>query len=136
MVTPANTPLKVVVPESTAEALVAAGVPVSSLFHRVGSVTPEAQQIVYAAPDEPVGRVLEVMGRHGFSQVPLRAREGAEVRGVFSYRSFTQRVASSLKLRGEIVEWPVEALAEDPRPFVDPTEELVEIFGVLDAREF
>jgi CBS domain-containing protein len=97
---------------------------------------PEAQELFYAAPDDPVGRVLEEMALHGFSQVPIRARAGAEVRGVFSHRSFAQRVTSSLKLRGEIVEWPVEALAEDPRPFVDPTEELVEIFDVLDAKEF
>jgi CBS domain-containing protein len=128
--------LNVVVPESTTSALSAAGVPVSALFHRVGSVIPEGQELLYARPDDPVQDVLELMASHGYSQIPLRAVPGAEIRGVFSYRSFAQHAIPRQKMRGGIVALPVEAFAEQPKPFIDPSQELTEIFDVLDAKEF
>jgi CBS domain-containing protein len=116
------------------EPLAQAAVPVASLFHRVGSVLPEDQNLVVAAPDDLAGDVLAVMGEHGYSQVPVRA--GAEVIGVFSYRSFARNAPRYHHLRKPLVELPIEAFVEGPFPLIDPADELSDIFDALDVLGF
>lgn len=61
------------------------------MFHLVNSLLPDEQNVVSVPPGTRVREALELMQRHGYSQLPVM--EGDLVLGVFSYRSFATRVA-------------------------------------------
>ena len=63
---------------------------VTELFHRVNSVIPDEQKLVTVKPEMAAADALELLEKHGFSQVPVVV--GQEVLGLFSYRDFSRRV--------------------------------------------
>jgi CBS domain-containing protein len=69
---------------------IANGKPLTSVFHRLSSVLPESQELVTVAPDTTAADALRLMGKHGYSQLPIV--HDAELIGVFSYRSFSRGV--------------------------------------------
>lgn len=62
----------------------------TDLFHRLNSVIPTDQEIMSVLPDSSVREALDLMRRHGFSQLPVVINR--RVLGFFSYRSFSQAV--------------------------------------------
>src|SRR5262245_51591456 len=68
---------------------------VTGLFHRLNSVLPTDQKIISVLPETSVQEALDLLNRHGFSQLPVMV--GQQVLGLFSYRSFAQAV---IKLSG------------------------------------
>ena len=69
---------------------------VTGLFHRLNSVLPIDQILISVLPETPVQEALALLGKHGFSQLPVIV--GQQVLGLFSYRSFSQAV---IKLSGD-----------------------------------
>lgn len=63
---------------------------VTKLFHRLNSVLPTDQHVISVLPETPVQEALNILGEHGFSQLPVMV--GQQVIGMFSYRSFSQAV--------------------------------------------
>jgi predicted transcriptional regulator len=63
---------------------------VTRLFHRLNSVLPIDQEIISVLPETPVQEALDILGKHGFSQLPVMVN--SQVLGLFSYRSFLQAV--------------------------------------------
>jgi CBS domain-containing protein len=88
----------------------------NKLFQGLGDVIPEAQSLVTAGPRDRVGEVLKQMSEGGFGQVPIILESG-EVLGVFSYRSFAQRLRMFLGAKAPDVpaamEMPVEDFLEE-----------------------
>ena len=124
-----------VVAEEAAEAVALASASVlSDLFHRVWSVIPTEQEICDVSPDARAAVAISLRQEHGFSQIPVR--EGREVLGVFSHRSFSAKacemVTSMPHTRLEDV--PVEVFIATPL-FVSPQDELHDIFDLLDATD-
>ena len=75
--------LKVVTAESE-------DVSLTAVVHRLNSVLPENQRMVTVTPETTASEAIQIMRNHGFSQIPVTA--GQEVLGLFSYRSFAQKV--------------------------------------------
>ena len=50
------------------------------LFHRVGQILPEEQELITIPPETTAREALELMQKHNFSQIPVTA--GNEVLGV------------------------------------------------------
>lgn len=69
---------------------------VTRLFHRLNSVLPIDQEVISVLPETPVHEAIEMLGKHGFSQLPVMVN--GRVLGLFSYRSFSQAV---IKLSGD-----------------------------------
>lgn len=65
----------------------------SELFHRINRVIPQDQKVLIIEPGCLVRDAIALMGRHGYSQVPVV--QNGEVLGVFSYRSFAQEAANT-----------------------------------------
>jgi hypothetical protein len=65
----------------------------SELFHRINRIIPEDQKVLSVPPTCLVRDAVELMRKHGYSQVPVV--ESGEVLGVFSYRSFAQGAANA-----------------------------------------
>ena len=63
-----------------------------NLFHLVNALVPDEQNVTVVRPDTPVREALDLMRENGFSQLPVM--EGDRVIGVFSYRSFANRINS------------------------------------------
>lgn len=109
---------------------------VTELFHRVNSVIPDEQSIVSVPPEMAVADALELLTKHGFSQVPVVV--GREVLGLFSYKTFSHAVITYSREAtenrgGDPLELTVEDCME-PRPsFARVTDEFVEWFDVLDS---
>ena len=66
----------------------------AELFHLVGRLVPDGQQVVAAPPNMTVAEAIRIMSEHNFTQLPVTA--GKAVLGVFSFRSLAQRL---LKMR-------------------------------------
>jgi len=69
---------------------------VTEMFHRLNSVLPIDQKIISVLPETPVQEALELLNKHGFSQLPVMVDQ--QVLGLFSYRSFSHAV---IKLSGD-----------------------------------
>jgi predicted transcriptional regulator len=63
---------------------------ISQLFHRLNRVIPENQELMKVAPGDKVSDALQKMRKHKFSQLPVV--DGSRVLGVFSHRSFSERI--------------------------------------------
>jgi CBS domain-containing protein len=83
-----------------------------AVFHRLNRVIPENQEIITVAPETPAAEALELMARHGFSQLPIVVNK--EVLGLFTYRSFARRVLSPEPDKRKPEELTVEDCVEDP----------------------
>ena len=111
MTVPQPIPVAVPVEEATTD--------LTNVFHRVNNVLPEDQTLLCIPFDTPVIDALEAMKKSGFSQIPIIA--GDQVLGVFSYRSFSQKISD---FTGE----KIDLSQIQVREFV----EKVEIIDVLD----
>jgi CBS domain-containing protein len=104
------------------------------LFHLIKRVVPEQQMIISIPPDSAASEALSIMSEHNFSQLPVVA--GQEVLGVFSYRSFAQKLATlPAKLRQEdALALPVH-LFLDKLAYVRVTDELAALFDEFDLKD-
>ncbi|MBN1919640.1 MAG: CBS domain-containing protein [Anaerolineae bacterium] len=91
----------------------------ADLFHLVGKLIPEGQQVVSVHPDTSVAEALALMEKHNFSQLPVSVN--SRVVGVFSHHS----LAVGLLRMGKVDE-PIGDL---------PTEEFVEQLQFVQADE-
>ena len=98
-----------------------------AVFHLVNSLLPDEQNVVSVRPGTQVCEALELMRRHGFSQLPVM--EGDLVLGVFSYRSFAARAAELGTVALDRIE--VDDCLEDFE-FVRVTDEIEAMFEYLD----
>jgi CBS domain-containing protein len=69
---------------------------ITEMFHRLNSVLPIDQKIISVLPEAYVQEALDVLSKHGFSQLPVMVDQ--QVLGLFSYRSFSHAV---IKLSGD-----------------------------------
>ncbi len=99
----------------------------AGLFHSVNSLLPDQQSVLSVRPDTKVREALDLMQQHGFSQLPVI--EGELVLGVFSYRSFANRIAELRQIDLDRLE--VDDCIEDLE-FVRVTDELERMFPHLD----
>lgn len=60
------------------------------VFHQVNNVLPENQKLACLDFSTPVSEAFEIMKRRKFSQIPILA--GNQTMGLFSYRSFAQKI--------------------------------------------
>lgn len=106
----------------------------SELFHRINRIIPENQAILTVLPNLPVREAVNLMRKHGYSQIPVV--EDGEVLGVFSYRSFAQSAASATleectSQRCAPGDLPVDDFLEQFK-FARVTEEMVNVFDAID----
>lgn len=83
---------------------------ITELFHLVKSLIPENQELVCVKPDTTVAEAVQIMRRHGYSQLPVT--EGDAVLGIFSYRSFTSRLLPMGQLKAFVGDLPVDEFVE------------------------
>jgi len=83
---------------------------VTKHFHRLNRVLPENQVLVKIRPNQRVGEAFRLMKRGGFSQLPVV--EDTEVLGLFSYRSFSEKLLRLKKVTGDLANLPVEEFVE------------------------
>lgn len=107
---------------------------VSELFHRINRVIPEEQFLLTITPQTTAREALTLLGKHGFSQVPVVA--GGEVLGVFSYRSFSKKAAAA-----SLQDWTQQRCAPGDLPvdeflerfeFARVTDEMRQVFDAMD----
>jgi predicted transcriptional regulator len=83
----------------------------TELFHRLNSVLPVDQEIISVLPETSATEALNLLSRHGFSQLPVMI--GKQVLGLFSYRSFARTVIDlSAEMQGGKIK-PQEIFVED-----------------------
>jgi hypothetical protein len=97
--------LRVIVAERTSAVLAQAGVPVAALFHRVGSVLPQEQQLLISRPDDLLADMLAQMG--GARLLAGASSRWSRIIGVFSYRSFARKALKHQKLKSPLSELPL-----------------------------
>lgn len=103
------------------------------LFHRVGRMLSDEQELITVAPNIIAHDALDLMKRHNLSQVPILA--GNEVLGVFSYRSFAEGILRLSKKEHDPGGLPVEAFCEDLRfaQISDELSALLDEFELMDT---
>jgi CBS domain-containing protein len=99
------------------------------LFHLIKRVVPDQQEITSVTAETTVADALEMMKQRGFSQIPVV--EGAEVLGVFSYRSLAHAMVGNKSLRDDPLKLPVDNFLER-LAFASPNDELAAFFDELD----
>ncbi len=82
----------------------------AELFHLVGSLVPEGQQVIAAPPDMRVAEAIRLMDEHNFSQLPVVA--GRAVLGVFSFRSLARRLLGMGRISEDFGDLPVDEFVE------------------------
>jgi CBS domain-containing protein len=104
----------------------------TSVFHRVNNVLPEEQDPLCIPLDMPVSEALVLMNKNGFSQVPIRA--GDEILGIFSYRTFSQKLSS---FTGEKIDLNILQVGEfiEKADFIDVLDDLVKTLDSLDRSD-
>ncbi len=106
----------------------------SELFHRVNRVIPQNQKPLTVPPTCRARDAVDLMRKHGYSQVPV-VQDG-EVLGVFSFRSFSQEAAKAtldaLRSQGCAPgDLPVDEFLEQFE-FANVTEEMSRVFDAMD----
>jgi CBS domain-containing protein len=99
-----------------------------SLFHRVNSLVPDQQDLVFVGPETPVREAVELMHQYDFSQLPVLA--GPEVLGLFSYRSLGRRLPVVKKPQA-ILDHEVDEFSDDA-VFARVTDDLQDLLPYLD----
>lgn len=102
------------------------------LFHRVKQVLPDEQELLMFPPEKPVIEALTVMLKGNFAQIPVV--QGNEVLGVFSYRSFIEKLMKLPAKEKEPLHLPVEDFLEDIK-FAQITDELAALFDEFDLKD-
>lgn len=93
--------------------------PLSSLFHRLSRIIRDDQELFTVPSSMPVSEAIRLMKQKDFSQVPIR--EGKEIVGVFSYRSFAVQSVDFPDPKTRPSTLTVGDFAED-LPFVAPSD--------------
>ena len=105
-------------------------------FHRLGKILPTNQDLVTIAPTMKAGEALAMMAQKGYSQLPVKV--GGTVMGMFSYRSFSQKIvelgASLLEENQTPADIEVEELIEDPI-YAMVSDEFRRWFETLDMKD-
>jgi len=107
--------------------------PLSSMFHRLSRIMRDDQQLFTVPANMPVAEALRLMKEKDFSQLPIR--EGTDIVGVFSYRSFSVQSVEFQDPKARFAALTVGDFAED-LPFVapsDPFDEVIEKLERYDA---
>ena len=121
----------------TASALVnpATGPVLTELFHSIGRVLPQDQEILELAPQMKAFEAINMLKVRNYSQAPVV--ESSTVLGIFSFRSFSVGLASQysdrMKPASLLVEECMEAVGPDQ--FRSVTGEFPPLLGLLDEQE-
>jgi predicted transcriptional regulator len=102
-------------------------------FQRVNSLIPENQDVTAVDPETTVTQAIDLMRRHNYSQLPVR--EGDQVLGVFSYRSFALEAVKLGKEQIELGNLPISEFIEKA-DHVHVLADLVSTFGALERDGF
>jgi predicted transcriptional regulator len=110
----------------------------TELFHRLNSVIPDDQKLIAIEPETPVAEAIDLLERHGYSQVPVVV--GREVLGLFSYRSFSSAVIKHNQAAGknkkfELLDLTVEECMNSKPLFARVTDEFSDWFDALDRHD-
>lgn len=105
---------------------------VTQLFHRVGRLIPETQEVLKIPPDMKAADALAHMKEHAYTQLPVVV--GRAVLGLFSYRSFSLGVARMGEKAGKAADLPVEEFLEKPA-YARVTDEFTAIIEHLNSRD-
>ena len=103
-----------------------------NLFHSLGRILPEKQELVTVSPGMPVKEAISIMKKHNFTQVPVVT--GNQVLGVFSYRSFAEGITRLPGKERDICELPVEGFCEDLK-FATISDELGALLDELELKD-
>ena len=104
----------------------------TQLFHRVGRLIPEAQEVLTIPPDMRAVDALAHMERHAYTQLPVVV--GRAILGMFSYRSFSLGVARMGEKAGKAANLPVEEFLEKPT-YARVTDEFTAIIKHLNSQD-
>jgi predicted transcriptional regulator len=102
---------------------------VTEQFHQVNNLIPDDQELLTILPDTSVLKAIDLMREHRFSQ--LLVKQGDEVLGIFSYRSFSTLVASNGQANLDYGKLPVDEFIE-PLRYVSVRDDLESTFEYLD----
>lgn len=102
------------------------------LFHLVKQVLLETQELITFNADKTVAEALSLMYERNLSQVPVV--EGSEVLGVFSFRSFSERLSKLPENIQKPLSLPVEEFLEDLK-FAGITDELTALLDEFDLKD-
>ena len=104
----------------------------TDLFHRLGQIIPEEQELVVVRPDTPARDALALMRKHNVSQLPIVANN--TVLGVFSYRSFAEGLLQVVQNEREPIGLPVEVFSEDLH-FAQVSDELQALLDEFELKD-
>lgn len=102
------------------------------VFHRVNTILPEDQEALFVSFETSVADVLALMKAKNFSQIPIKA--GDEVLGVFSYRSFVNKIPEIIGEKVNLEQLQVGDFIEKI-DFVDVLEDLTRTLDLLDKKD-
>jgi predicted transcriptional regulator len=102
------------------------------LFHLIKQALPEPQELLTFTPEKPIAKALAVMHEHNFSQVPVVA--GNEVLGIFSYKSFAERVTKLPQNTPNLMDLPVEEFLDDLK-FARITDQLTQFIDEFELKD-
>jgi predicted transcriptional regulator len=103
--------------------------PLSSLFHRLSRIMRDDQQLFTVPANMSVTDAISLMKEKNFSQLPIR--EGKDIVGVFSYRSFAVQATELKDPQARPLALTVGDFAED-LPFVAPSDPFDEVIEKLE----
>lgn len=101
-------------------------------YQSIQDVLPGEQEVMYVSPETPVPEALDIMGEYNYSQLPVV--EDGRVKGLFSYRSFSEQILDILSLTSDEESLTVEMFLETPQ-FRALERDPSEIFSDLDRRD-
>lgn len=104
----------------------------TAVFRRVNNVLPERQDVCCVSYETSVSEVLALMKSKGYSQIPIKA--GGEVLGVFSYRSFADRIPEVIGEKVNLEQLQAGDFMEST-VFVGVREEWTKTLDMLDRRD-
>lgn len=102
------------------------------VFHRVGRLIPEEQEVLKIPPNMKASKALALMEKREYSQLPVV--EGQAVLGLFSYRSFALGIARMGDKAAKAPDLPVDEFLEKPT-FASVTDDLETIIGHLNSKD-
>lgn len=86
---------------------------VAELFHRVESLLPSLREVTTVPPEMIVSEAIRIMKQNRLSHLPVTA--GRMVLGIFSHRSFAERLMRLGTTSQFVGDWPVDEFMEPLR---------------------
>lgn len=102
------------------------------LFHFVGRVLPEEQELVSLKPDDTVEQALSMMLQRNLSQVPVLYK--TQILGVFTFRSLAMGLTRLTKAERSPLTLPVEEFVEELH-LADTNVVLTELLEEFDRKD-